>query len=617
MNSVLKGAQPYRDFRHATSVIAGLQAIDFYLANDLCQALATAIDADATPTEMALLWHSVAMLSQCLRDGHSCADLRALASSLWGQARQEDSTAPGFRFPAMAPWCAALSVFKLSPAHEQPLVLDGERLYLRRYWQFETEVALALSQRQRRVGQVALERRNALLQRLFPELTQANVAPDWQRQAVDNALTRDFSVITGGPGTGKTTTVTKLLYALGDLHRHDPDKSLSTPWCIRMAAPTGKAAQRLVESIRNSKQALSAQGFDAEILALIPEQAATVHRLLGVIPESLQFRHHETNPLHVDVLLVDEVSMVDLPLMARLLRALPPKARLILLGDADQLPSVAAGSLLAELARPRQGHDPAYLSRLVHSYRFSDEGAIGQLAKAVIQGRANAAWKIASQPADLFGQVTLADCRTRFDDWIGQIALEHYRPVIEASDIQTAFHALSRFRLLCSHRAGTHGVEAINFRIEQHMVAQGIIHPVGPHYAGRPVMVTENHYPLGLYNGDIGLLWYHQQRLMAAFPGNEGDHENGIRWLHLAQLPRIETVYAMTIHKTQGSEYENIALVLPDEDSPLLSRELLYTGITRAKKHATLWANEGVFKKCVERQVKRYSGLSERLTGSE
>ncbi len=597
---------PYRHYHEAKASLYGLLAIDFYLANDLCALLARAEHSEQART---LLWHSVVLVNQCLRDGHSCADLTVLGGSLWGQIHTAEQSCAGYRFAPADDWRAQLAAFGLAPEQGQPLVLEGTRLYLRRYWQFEQQVAQGLGCRLSSLPVRALGDQTALLAQLFPPRENA-AAPDYQRLAVEKALGRRFSVITGGPGTGKTTTVTRLLYALCHAHQQQtPEGALR----IRMAAPTGKAAQRLVESIRASKQALQQQGLSAPLLAQIPEQAATLHRLLGVIPGSLQFRHDQSHPLALDVLLVDEFSMVDLPMMARLLRALPPAARLILLGDADQLPSVAAGSLLAELARPWAGQTPPYLAQLVHSYRFNDQGGIGRLARAVIEGQADAAWQQVSAADKADQAVSLADASGNFDAWLDALVQTHYRHMFEVATPEAAFERLAQFRILCSHRTGHRGVVAINARIEQALAREGLTSD-GPWYAGRPLMVTENHYGLGLFNGDIGLVWRHAGRLMAAFWTTDGPAATpALRWLHLAQLPATETVFAMTIHKTQGSEYDRVALVLPDDDSPLLSRELLYTGITRAKSSVCIWSTEAIFKHTVQRQVRRYAGLGEAL----
>jgi exodeoxyribonuclease V alpha subunit len=396
-----------------------------------------------------------------------------------------------------------------------------------------------------------------------------------------------------------------------------------------MAAPTGKAAQRLKESVIAAKASLAQQGsVSAETLEAIPETASTLHRLLGVIRGSNGFRHHQGNPLELDLLLLDEVSMIDLPLMARLVRALPPQARLIMLGDADQLPSVAAGSVLADLAPlPHPGYSVAntqhlkaltgvelpavdaamdHLCVLEKSHRFSGGGGIGTLAKQVIGGAAEASWQALVQGTEQTHRVT----GEGFQAWLAGLAEEYYRPVLQAQGIEQAFTALARFRFLAATRVGPLGIEQLNSEIEGALRKRGAITGSGPFYPGRPVMVTENHYELGLFNGDIGLVWPHASgRLQAAFE----DAEQRLRWFTLGRLPAVETVFAMTIHKTQGSEFDHVALVLPDQETPLLSRELVYTGITRARQQLTVWADEPVWRAGVERRIQRYSGLAARL----
>lgn len=583
------------------------QAIDYYLAKQLCDWLGCNED---------WLFFSLAATSLALQQGHTCLYLPAMA----GQSEWRTDESNGHTFPELSDWLHQLEQMPIGPDDQAPVVLDNLRLYLRRYWNFETELAGRLRQRMQQQHQPDLKAAKAALATLFPNLANGSDAADtdWQALAAANALFNGFSIIAGGPGTGKTYTVTRLLALLA--------QTSPEPLTIRMAAPTGKAAQRLAESIRAAKTDLQGR-IDLITLDSIPDEATTLHRLLGVIPNRLDFRHNERNPLHCDVLLVDEVSMVDLPMMTRLFRALPDQCRVILLGDADQLPSVAAGSILADLAeRPHPGYSqertkalkqlgfkltaesvaqanqPAcdYLNYLYHSRRFDGAGGIGILARQVINGEAEAS--LATLKGDYPDLVWIPpdQAQSQINRWVNQ----WYRPINNAENLEAAFDALFQFRLLCPTRVGPMGVEALNERILK------TLNPTrASFFKGQPVMITENHYGVGLYNGDIGLLWPDDKgHLLAWFPSSDG-----YRPLAPGRLPRFETVYAMTIHKTQGSEFERVALVLPEEPMAMLSRELIYTGLTRAKRELFAVGSGEVWLDSTLRQVARYSGLASSL----
>ncbi|BBO55178.1 exodeoxyribonuclease V subunit alpha [Cobetia sp. AM6] len=565
----------------------------------------------------------------------------------------------------------------------RPLVLVGERLYLRRYWQAEREVAAGLRARMGPSEEGETRVSDALGERLC-ELFASNQPdphgePDWQKLACALALRQRLTVISGGPGTGKTTTVTRLLALLqaqalvggadgaeGELesaetgHPHER-RALD----IRLVAPTGKAAARLSESIRGAVAKLEVP--DA-VRAAIPREASTVHRLLGARPDSRHFRHHAGNPLALDLLVVDEASMVDLDLMAALLGALPAHARLILLGDKDQLASVEAGAVLGDLCEhalpPR--YSPALcadLSRLTcetleqaiaapdgqdleetsatrgrladhvvvlqKSYRFSADSGIGALARASNAGDRQAlrdVWKAG------YRDIAWLKLSGPEDRDLEKLVVNGYRPALEAvrerRPAREVIDLLLEFQLLCALRRGPYGVDGLNQRVARVLMRRGLIADERGWYAGRPVMVTRNDRALGLYNGDVGITLPDPAaggRLRVFFPveeeatpDTERDEQDtdiqrfhrGVRAVLPSRLEAVETVFAMTVHKSQGSEFRHVLFVLPEGANPILTRELVYTGITRAKSRVTLaGTRRETLEGAIERRVVRASGL--------
>ncbi|OAI15556.1 exodeoxyribonuclease V subunit alpha [Methylomonas koyamae] len=465
-----------------------------------------------------------------------------------------------------------------------PLIAEAERLYLQRYWHYEERLA-------RQLGALARQQFNAghleaCLERYFP--SQGDEI-DWQKTAAQAAVGQALSIITGGPGTGKTTTVLKILALLLETSR----QSLH----VALAAPTGKAAMRLQESIVANKPGLDCA---AEVKDRIPEQANTLHRLLGAKPPTPYFRHDAGNPLPYDVVVVDETSMVDLALMSKLVDALKPGSRLILLGDKDQLASVESGSVLADLSAGLAENTV----ELQKSHRF--QGQIKQLAVAVNRQDVELAWQQLQQPNSAVRRLSGDPI-----DWIIENYAEYLQAIADGADPVRIFAAFNRFRVLCSNQRGHNSVGEINRRVEQELASRGKIRSGSIWYAGKPVMITANHAGMQLYNGDIGLCLNdaeHGGQLRVFFPRGEQ-----FRKLLPARLPPWETVFAMTIHKSQGSEFENIVIALPDAVNPVLSKELLYTAITRAKKSVAVSTEQAIFDACVGHRVARYSGLAAKL----
>jgi exodeoxyribonuclease V alpha subunit len=461
-----------------------------------------------------------------------------------------------------------------------PLVLQEDCLYTQRYWFYETRLALQVKQRLQCSYPIsALE---TALDKHFPALAQDEF--DWQRAAAKLALTQAFAIVTGGPGTGKTTTVVKILALLQEL--------AAQPLQIALAAPTGKAAMRLQESIGNSIKNLSSTD---EIKRQIPDEVKTLHRLLGARPPSPYFQHDANKPLPYDVVVIDEASMVDLALMSKLVDALKQGARLILLGDKDQLASVESGAVLADLTASL----PQHTVELQKSHRF--HGKIKDLAVAVNQQQGKKAWDLLMQGDE---QISLLTVDTI--SYIAQKQQAYLSLVREQADFKQIFAEFNQFQVLCANRQGENSINDINHRVEKKLQLSG------HWYNGRPVMMIENNAAMQLYNGDIGLCLADKtqnNRLMVFFLRPDGS----VKKVLPTRLPPCETVFAMTIHKSQGSEFEEVLIALPDKMNPVLTKELIYTAITRAKKTVKVVATADVFIQATAKKIQRIGGLAAKL----
>jgi len=524
-------------------------------------------------------------LSRAVRQGHICLDLSI--------APLTDAGEPVAWAP-LAEWLAALGECRAVAAPESsaptPLVLDAAgRLYLRRYFEYETALA------------------RMLLQRATPG---RNGSQEGQEAAIASALAQPLTIISGGPGTGKTTTVVSILLRL-----MQPGLQ---PLRIALTAPTGKAAARLEQTIRDG---LNTQGR-TDLLAAIP-RASTLHRLLGSRRGSPQFRHHAGNPLALDLLVVDEASMVPLPLMAKLFDALPQTTRAILLGDRDQLASVDPGNILADIVDAAAIPGNALhgtLALLKKNYRFGNESAIYRLCEAVRAGKGCDALELLSVQslADL-GSAPLPSPQ-QLSNALREPVLAGYGAYMRESDPAKALEALGRFRVLCALRKGPYGVEELNRRIAALLREAGLIQGSHPLYAGMPLLITRNDPQLGLFNGDIAVLLPDpaqaeapEKPLWAWLPG-EGSE---LRRIAPTQLPEHEPAFAMTVHKSQGSEFERVLLMLPERDTPVLTREWIYTGLTRARSRMDVWFHPEVFERGVARRTERTSGLRDALAAKK
>lgn len=455
---------------------------------------------------------------------------------------------------------------------DRPLTRVGDRLYLRRWYETERRVAASL-------------RALAGPADAVPAVAVGDQAD--QAAAIVRSLGQRLAVITGGPGTGKTWTVVRLLASI--LHARPSAR-------VRLLAPTGKAAARLQEAVREALD-----GLPADVAARIPQVASTLHAALGLR------RADGGRPIGDDVVVVDEFSMAGLTLVDALLQRCSPHTRLVLVGDADQLPPVDAGDVLDAVVRASEvegGPLAGCASRLARSRRTTVP-ALARLADAIRRGdpeetlaalREGGPGVVFADPVPAHGLGTELRALVR-----------HRFGALPAPTPEAAFAVLHQLRVLAAHRQGPFGVARLNGLIERELATMGL-RPHGRHYAGRPVLVTENHYPLRLFNGDVGVLLRGPEGLRAWFPGAPEP-----RALAPSRLPAHETVFAMTVHKTQGSEALDIALVLPEADSPLLTRELLYTAVTRARERVLVLGSEAAVRAAVARPRRRTSGLYDAL----
>ncbi len=571
-----------------------------------------------------VLWPVTALLSMTVGQGNICLVLADIAGSDYSINGSE------FSIPEEDKLVSVLSSSHLvgKPGDFFPLILDENgRIYLHRYWHYEQDLARIILRMASFTESLSEERLRSSLERLFPVKDKGET--DWQSVAAIAALRKRFCLISGGPGTGKTATVIRIIAMLLEQY---PEKKLR----VALAAPTGKAAARLKESILRIKETLESPD---DIRQRIPSDVSTIHRLLGTIPGSVRFSYCAENRMPFDLLVIDEASMVDLPLMSKLLTSLKNDARLILLGDREQLASVEAGAVLGDISgngRPEifssefcklfakltgrtissgcfDEKEPRLADTMVllkRNYRFKSESGIALLASAINKGDGHKAMELLDDESLPLIRWHSVPSPEQLKSLIKGQVLNGYRYCLEA---ETALEALSRFdsfRLLSALREGPFGVAEVNCLIEEILSEHGLINPTSRWYKGRPVIVTTNDYNLKLFNGDIGLIFTDENgRPKACFPDSAG----GVRSVSVFRLPEHETVFAMTVHKSQGSEFDNVLMVLPDHAASLLSKELIYTGITRARKSVSIIGNRELFIAAVSRRVERKSGLADAL----
>lgn len=490
-----------------------------------------------------------AEVSRALGDGHAYATLRDIPTmSAEGLAWDDiDWASTGVAGP---------------PGSDTPLIIDGGRAYLHRLWHAENDLAEAVIAR-------------------VPTSPMTIEHKDPQERAARHAASRPLTVVTGGPGTGKTTTVAKILSAIAERSGGDAR--------VGLAAPTGKAARRL-------QAAVEAAAGDPDVRV---DEAVTLHRLLGFRPSSGEWRYGRDRSLPYDAVIVDEVSMIDLSMMRRLFASVAPAAHLVLLGDRDQLVSIDAGTVFADLASLGE---LGFVCELKKNYRFHPASGIAALAKAVREGDAEAALALLRQGTE---DLTWEPSVGELTSWVPS----SYEAVLRASDWRAAVQGLDRFRVLCGEKRDA---EKINRSLHTYFIERDLAGRGRPYFHNQPVIATRNDYAEKIFNGEVGLLRFRGSppRLRAGF-----ESAGELRTLDVERLPACETAYAITIHKSQGSEYERAVVVLPPADSRVISRELLYTGVTRAARSLHVVGSEEAIASAVQRPVSRQSALAERVRG--
>lgn len=562
------------------------------------------------------------LLSKKLSQGHICLNLDELSS-------EKEAISSYFKIENLdIEQLKKEKMVSLKGDEKQPFILHQNRLYLQRYFNYESRILSRIFKFKNNTDELKklnqLKENKDFIKLLFPSTP--NII-NWQLVAGVNSFINNFTIITGGPGTGKTTTVAKILAIMFTIN---PDLK------VALAAPTGKAATRMAESLKQANLKVD-ENIKSKFQHLQP---ATIHRLLGYIPDSPYFKHHQENPLLVDVLIVDESSMIDVALFSKLLDAVGEHTKLILLGDKDQLASVEAGSLFGDLCLAQnqlnifddertqlinslindetaqitsnlnvtENPHPLFqhIVELKHSYRFKGEEEIGIFSKAIINNNQKALQTFIDKKKN--GQVIID---TNFDIKIFHEFVNGYQDYINETDIKEALKKLNNLRVLCAVREGEQGLYIINRRIESYLSEKKLINKGLEFYLHRPIMVTKNNYALGLFNGDIGMIREDENKVLKAFFENS---EGKLTSVLPGLLSQVETVFAMTIHKSQGSEFTNVLMILPEtENINILTRELLYTGLTRAKQKVILQSSESTILKSAEAKVERASGINQRF----
>jgi exodeoxyribonuclease V alpha subunit len=575
------------------------------------------------------------LVSRATREGNICLELSRFAGQ---KILEKDPSGSAVTCPDLSEWTSSLGRSRVvgNGCLPSPMVLDSKyRLYLRKFWEYEKSLADAILKRAgKKESRFDGFRISKLLGILFPEIHEPHI--DLQPLAALIPLLSPFCVITGGPGTGKTHSAAKILGFLAEL-------SYPVPLRVFLTAPTGKASVRLKDSIQQRVKHLP---ISDSAKSMIPDEAFTLHRLLGGAPGKSRFRFNPEHLLEADIVIVDEASMVDLPLMSKLFSALPENSRVILLGDRNQLASVDAGSVFGDICSGKKtfgfsGYTARYLERLIgvnageisidetygrtigddiielkKTYRFSETSPIALLSRKINEGNSDEVMEILkTNRSEVLEWVSSVESSDRI---LTEAIVGGYTNCFRAKTPEEGVKLVERFKVLCAVNRGPRGVTSINQKAEWIFKRKDLIRKESiddPRvYQGKPILITRNRQDLEISNGDMGVLWNTPSRRSSeewsvCLPGL-GDET---RRIPLYRLPIYESAFAITVHKSQGSEFEEVLIVLPDEDIPLLTRELLYTAVTRGRQRVKILGNETVIRAMVSRQIQRNSGLRDLL----
>ncbi|KFJ42640.1 exodeoxyribonuclease V subunit alpha [Francisella philomiragia] len=583
----------YKTFHQACEQLADIRAIDFFfakevfdlvkkttpsiitLSSELYPPLHGAKGNDLEQKSNEVFFHILIKLMHVYSHGNSClkiADISNKTIFASEQSTQSDAKV-GFKMPSFD---EIVSILESLDYDKLPIYFAKEydSLYIKRLWNYEVEIAKFIKSRT-----IQNIHQDNYIEEVVDKLFEPADEIDWQKQAVIKSLNYNFSIISGGPGTGKTTTVAKLLLAI--------QMSNQNQQRIALLAPTGKAAQRMTESLNS---VLSKRVDNDSYLGLSNLEAQTIHRFLGLRPNSTYVKYNEQSKAPYDVIIVDEASMLDMNIFIKLIRAVADNTKLILIGDTNQLPSVEAGSLLANFTHHRDGDITPYTTLLIKNYR--SQQYINNLAVSVLKGDIN----IDSHQNENINFHSIRNLDTYLRDYA-----KRYSQLEKCSDYKEALTELNKFRILVANKNLEIGTDKLNQKIEKFMSK-----PIDSNYKGKPIMITQNSYSLGLFNGDVGIIWPDDTgKLRAYFDGKDA------KAFSLNMLPKYESVYAMTIHKTQGSEFDEIVIILPAEDNEALSKQLLYTAITRAKHKLTIISEQSSLRDIAQKDIKRNSNISE------
>ncbi|ALB01404.1 exodeoxyribonuclease V subunit alpha [Francisella persica ATCC VR-331] len=567
----------YKTFREASEKLASIKAVDFFFAREVLE-LINLQTSSRNSSVRDTLFHLLIELMSAYNHGYSCIKISNLADkAIFACDKYQNKV--GFKLPSYQEIITILESLDYTklPIH---FAKKYNSLYIKKLWIYENEIAKFIRQKTA-INTVDINQINQLVAQLFEPSNEI----DWQKQAVIKSLSYDFSIIFGGPGTGKTTTVAKLLLATQMLNQNQQR--------IALLAPTGRAAQRITESLRSTIKNINAKDLDIDdiIDVLYKLEGQTIHRFLGLRPNSNYIKYNQQSKAPYDLIIIDEASMLDINIFIKLIRAIAENTKLVLIGDANQLPSVEAGSLLANFTVASDTTITAYTTQLLKNYR--SQQYINNLANDVLSGYIDRQKYQNDNSISFYDLKSLTSCLKVYAD--------KYKQLEKCHDYKQALVELSKFRVLVANKNLEIGTDKLNQKIEK-LIGKTI----DSNYKGKPIMITQNSYSLGLFNGDVGIIWPDATgKLRAYFDGKQ------YKAFNLNILPKYESVYAMTIHKTQGSEFDELVVILPAEDNEALSKQLLYTAITRAKYRLTIISQYHNLNAIIQKSICRYSNIAD------